>query len=52
MPKVKISIKGIPNDGGVMDIDFFKIDKECDVFVVNEGDLPYVLLKRKASPYG
>ena len=49
MPEVSIVIKGIPNDGGLMDINLFKIDKEWDVIVINEPDLPYALLKMKVK---
>ena len=41
-----IKITGIPNDVGLMDINLFTTPKQ-EILVVNDFDMPYVLLKRK-----
>ena len=46
MPESRFTFLGIPNDYSVMDINFFKITEE-EVFIINDYDLPYAVLKHR-----
>ena len=46
MENTEFSFSGIPNNYGVMEIDYFKLNSE-EVFIVNDFELPYAIRKQR-----